>query len=136
LAFPHTHSINWAGAGAAISKNVNLTGDAETNRDSLVQAGQADVFTDIDFLLADLESIYIVSDRDVILETNDGSVPIDFIQLQANKPLDRRRGGYHSNPFSADVTGFFFTNNGAVSANVKIRILSNVTSSSSSSSSA
>ena len=135
MSFTHTIALNWTGGGLNVTQNIVKTGDSEQNVDAAVQAGQTDVLCDVDFLTADLESVYILSDQDVTLETNDGAAPDDTISLRAGVPLDWRRGGYHSNPFTANVSAFYFTNAGASGATVKIRILSNVTSSSSSSSS-
>ena len=90
----------------------------------------ADSGTDIEVILscdlADIATMYIVSDQDVTLEVNDGAGAGGTISLVVGVPLIWGTNSYVSLAdlgFSADITGFFFTNASGSTANINIRIV-------------
>lgn len=76
--------------------------------------------------LADIAVMYIVSDQDVLLEVNDGAAAGGAVSLVAGVPLLWHTNSYMTLAdlgFSADITGFFFTNASGETANINIRIV-------------
>lgn len=70
--------------------------------------------------VSQLKGIYIVSDQDILLETNDGSSPDDTISLKAGIPYLWHENSYHACLFDADITALFVTNTSGSTANLKI----------------
>ena len=129
MAITHRLSMTWSGSGASIpvSPDIQQSDDGEINAEPTIPATTNDREVAAVFTVASLKSVFIISDRDVTLETNSSSAPAQTINLLANKPLYWYSGAYHANPFTVDVTKFYFSNAGAVDANVKIRILRDAT---------
>lgn len=124
----HTITYHYAGAGEAISKAVAKTGGSEIRIDETIGIGASNAAVDCAFTQARLESVFIVADQDLTLETNSGSSPQETISLKANVPLAwQKTTGYFTIPFSGNVTGLFFTNASGVAASVQIRILTDPT---------
>lgn len=121
----HRLSMTWSGSGASIpvSPDIQQAEDSEINAEPTIPAVTNDVEVAAVFSVASLKMVFILSDKDVTLETNSSSAPDQTISLLANKPLFWYEGAYHANPFTDDVTKFFFSNAGATDANVRIRIL-------------
>lgn len=100
----------------------NIEADGIDYRPVEIPAGGTDVEVSVVFAIADLKLISIHSDKDVTLETNDAAAPGETFNLIANRPLIWDHQDYLSNPFTVDVTKFFFTNAGDDIAKVKILI--------------
>ncbi len=84
------------------------------------------VNTDID--VSALKSLHMLSDQDVIVETNNAGTPIDTISLKAGIPLIWDSvTGYFANPLTADVVDLFITNASGAAATVTVRALQDVT---------
>ena len=81
-----------------------------------------------------LQSVFLLCDQDVTVETNNGGTPQETIALKKDDPLLWRKAGnqldgadYPKNPFSADVTAFFITNASGFAAQLKMEILQDPT---------
>lgn len=129
-----THNVTLtfeAGESAKLSKTVSASQDSETNLDVTVPAETDDHQVAVEIDVSALESLFLLSDQDVTLETNDGSTPDDTFALKANEPVYWHKDSPLPNPFASgtDVTSFFLSNqNGAgVTADVKARILQDPT---------
>lgn len=88
---------------------------------------QADKEVAVAFAVADLKSIMIFVSGNVTLETNDGTTPDDIFALKVDEPLVWNNKSKCANPFTEDVTAFFFTNATAAAVEVDIYILLDVT---------
>lgn len=129
-----THNVTLtfeAGESAKLSKTVSASQDSETNLDVTVPAETDDHQVAVEIDVSALESLFLLSDQDVTLETNDGSTPDDTFALKANEPVYWHKDSPLPNPFASgtDVTSLFLSNqNGAgVTADVKARILQDPT---------
>lgn len=122
-----THSVSTAyrtNAGTIINITETLTGVREGSIDAVVSPNATQEF-DVAIGLAVLQSLMICSDQPGVLQTNDQNTPQDVINLRANIPIVWTINSHWVSPFRADVAKIFLTNNGAVEANIKLRMLSN-----------
>jgi hypothetical protein len=78
-------------------------------------------------VVANLQSVYLLSNVDVTIKTNDATTPASTINLKANKPILWFVDSGYTNPFTADVTQLFVSNAGTVDAVVQLRSLVNAT---------
>lgn len=92
-----------------------------------ISSSSSDVEVTIAFEMAGLQAIVIYSDVTLTLETNDGSSADDTFTITAAKPFVWYKDSGVPNPFTADVTGFFFTNGTGGNATVNIRGVADAT---------
>ena len=108
-------------AGRSVRKELAITGDGQLpSRRVTVPDSSTDLLVNMAIDVSQLQLLYIVSDQDVTLETNDGTTPTDTINLLANKPYIWKVGSYFANLLTADVTAFYFTNSSGAVATVDV----------------
>lgn len=113
------------GNNTALSVEVKTETESSIREDVAIPANTTNKEVDIDFVFSRAKNIFITSDKALTLKTNDTTTPGDTISLPANVPVIYDSQGVGTNPFTADVTRFYFTNAAAAGqpdANVKIRI--------------
>jgi hypothetical protein len=117
----HTLTLAWTRNGETITKGVNLNIEGEQNIDVVVGGGVSNkqVLATID--VSALALVYITSDQDVLIETNNSSSPAEAINISADKPLIWYLGCAWANPFATDVTALYLTRASGDAANVQIR---------------
>jgi uncharacterized membrane protein AbrB (regulator of aidB expression) len=113
-------------AGAGISDQAIITGDAEVNVGDVALAGtvrEIDVAVDVSLIA----SFYIESDQPVTVNTNIQATPAQTFDLVAKVGLLWNTARHDTNPLTVDITKLFFDNtSGLVDANVKCGFLVNV----------
>ena len=122
---PFTHNIRqvWASAGDSVDRALNLTPDAEDKRSLSVATGVTDQQVLIAFTLASLVDYYIVSDKNVTLETNSiTGAGGDVISLVAGQPITWSSAANQAKHFTVDVTTIYLTNASGATATIEIRI--------------
>lgn len=96
--------------GATLKGSHTEAGTSEINLDSQYAASSANVHLNRVFDVADIQSLIIVSDQNLTIETNSGGSPDDTINLVAGIPLEwSKSGNYFPCPFTVDVTGLYIT---------------------------
>lgn len=121
-----THTIEQTfqqGNLPSISKKVTCTADGENNRDVVVVAAASNYLIAMVIDVSQLKSLFIVSDKDVTLETNSGGSPADTLTLLANVPVSWYPGCGYACPLGTDVTAIYLTNAGDADATVQMRFL-------------
>jgi hypothetical protein len=97
-------------AGDAIAREVAKTGSGVLSIEETV----ADSATDAEIVFAldvsAVKAFMIVSDRDVLVQTNDGSSPDDSLSLLAGEPYVWHDTAYDSFLLTQDITSIFVTN--------------------------
>jgi len=123
--FSQTLKQTWSGSGSTLSGTTTRTGDGKEERRIAVGAGVANKEVDIDFTYASLTLVYLLSDEDVTIYTNDvsGGSPANTIALTGGTPKVYLSSANYTNLFSANVTKMHITNAGATDATVEICIL-------------
>lgn len=131
MAFTHTVATNWSGGGISIPRSNQYSGSGEVNITETV----ADSITDKEVALvldvSEIKSIYIVSDQDLTLETNNAGAPVDTIALLAGVPYIWNTDSYPSASeppeLNADITALFLTNASGSTATFELRCIVDVT---------
>ncbi len=115
-----TSTIGGSRVGGANSE----IGGTETNIDSTFAAATSESSVACSFSSATLQSLMIVSNRNMTLKTNSSSSPATTIALKANIPFAWwRSGSYFANPMSAaNVTSLFVTCTEASRLQVKVLV--------------
>ena len=127
MSFTHKITRRYETEGELIEQTKVITADGEDNRDPVIPDSTTDQLVNMTIDISQLKSIYISTDNTVTLETNNATTPIDTLTITPDQPVDWQVGDVHSNPFSADVTAIYLTNNSGSVANVKIRKLEDST---------
>jgi hypothetical protein len=123
----HTLTLSWSRSGESISQSVTVEAAGEHNCNVTVPAATTDKRADIAIDVSEMKSLYIHSDQNVVIETNNATTPANTLIIAANKPLIWFIGCGLTNPLTADVTAIFITNAGTSPANVRIRVLEDAT---------
>ena len=125
----HTLTLSWSRNGESIAQTVPVDASGETNRNVTVPPATTDMRVDINIDADKVQSLYVLSDQAVTIETNSATVPGNTLTIAANKPYIWYSGCGLTNPITVDVTAsIYLTNPGSTAANVRIRILEDVTS--------
>ena len=123
MSFAHKLLDQWSSAGRTIEAVNEYSGDAQTSLEIAVPDSASDQQADLTLDVSTIKAIYILSDQDVTLETNDGTTPDDTISLKAGVPLIYHENGYFANPFSQDITALYLTNSSGAAATVQLEVV-------------
>lgn len=110
-------------SGRSVTSTQEATGEVGQTFELTIADLADDVFVAAAFAIAKLKSIIITVTEDTTLETNDGGTPVDTINLKAISAFQWGVGEERANPFTVDVTGFYFTSSDSGDAVVKIELL-------------
>ena len=123
MAFTHKHTRTTGIQGRSESKTLEVTAEVQQSGSIAIVDAATDLVYEVAFLHTKLKSIYIETDQDLTLETNDGTRPQETIPLKAALPYQWVLGEERALPFSGAITAFYFTNASGSTANVKIEVL-------------
>jgi hypothetical protein len=123
MSFSHTITQNWSGDGRGLAASTAYSGDGQESREVAVPHPTTD--QEVAFVLdvSEIEAIYMVSDQDLTVETNNGSSPVDTISLVAGVPYVWTAKSYHTCLLTTDVTALFLTNNSGAEATFKLEVV-------------
>lgn len=108
-------------SGGSLSAQATEVGTSEYSVDQTFPAGSSNASLTGAFNYADIQSIYMLADQNLTLETNSGSSPSNTFSLIAGRPLVwSKSAGYFSNPLTANVTALFVTCTPATRLQIKI----------------
>lgn len=128
MSFNHLMTLQIEGGGTTIRKVVTLTGGSSVAISESIADGQTDKQVTFELDQSAMQSIYIVSDQAVTIETNSGSTPTDTLTLAANIPVIWFTGSGLTNPITADITtDIYVTNASGSAANLQIVALTDPT---------
>lgn len=127
MAFTHSITRAVATAGRNVSKIKAYSGESQLSINVSIPDAASDLLVNFTLDVSVLQSIYIHSDQDVTLETNDGAAPTDTINLKAGVPYIWAIGDYFTNKITADITALYFTNASGSAAVVDIEALTDPT---------
>jgi len=113
-------------AGTIINVSESVVGTNQgVDIDAVIAPGVTTAY-DVMICASKVQSLMICSDQPATIKTNDPNAPLNTISLKGNVPIVWTLNSFWTIPFGpADITSLYITNDGAVSANVKIRVLSN-----------
>lgn len=128
--FRHTTTVSWSGTGnSTFGGTLVDTGDAEDNREVVV-ASSTEQQIDIAWVRTRLQHLFIMSDQNVTINTNDAAsgAPGDTLAVVANYPISYSLSAGQTSPApTADVTSLYVLNATSSSATIRIRILKDST---------
>ena len=131
MSFTHNVTVNYTSGGATVSGSFSNTADGEDNRDVTVPSANTltPLLVNMNVDVSQLQSLMILSDKDISIKTNDATTPQETLTIKANVPFIyvANQGANNTLPFAGDVTALYMINAGASAASVKIRMLQDAT---------
>lgn len=128
MAFTHYITRVYAtDAGTVLNISENVTGTNQgVDIDATVNAEQTAEW-DVMLVPEKVQSVMIFLDQPASVQTNDTVAPVNTVPLKGGVPVVWTLNSPFPIPFTlgTNVTKLFMTNNGPVTTNVKIRVLSN-----------
>jgi hypothetical protein len=123
MSFSHSVTVGVQTSSGGVTKTKSYSGSSET----LVSESFPTATTDGDIVVAidvsAVKSFYLVSDKAVTVETNDGSSPDDTIVLKADVPYFWNTDSYDTFLLTADVTVLYITNVSGSTASIELRVI-------------
>lgn len=117
----------WARNSETLSTEVSISADGAFDRDLTIPGATTDQLVAAVIDVSQMKLLYISSDQDITIETNNSSAPADTLTITANKPLLWYEGYGLDNPLGTDVTALYITRAAGDSATVKIRCMVDAT---------
>ncbi len=127
MSVTHRIQLRFQKGNDVIDKTVVSASGSENNLDELIPIAASDLLVAWACDYSQLKSLYMVSDKDLTVETNNGSTPDDTFVLKANEPMVWTENCGLANPFTVDVTALYVTNESGVDAILRIRKLEDPT---------
>jgi len=107
----HKVTLAVVGSGMELTEDINYTNTGVVMLDGKTVAnGQTNLEFAFTLDFSKCKAFYLVSDKDVTFETNDGAAPDLAISLRANEPYLWHETAYHTFLVADDITSVFFTN--------------------------
>jgi hypothetical protein len=117
-----TFSISSDSGGTPLSGVQSEVGSTAIEFDQQYGASLTDQLLAVAFIAANVQSIFLVSDKGLKIETNSATAPVNTINLKPGTPFPwSKSAGYFPNPFTADVTAIYITT--TVAARLQGKIL-------------
>lgn len=107
------------------SDNNSYTDSAVLKIDEAIANAASDVLIAMVLDVAEISMIFMLSDQDLTVETNNGGAPDDTFTLTANEPHLWHTNNIlsASNPWTTNVTALYMTNASGSTANFQLRAL-------------
>jgi len=113
--------------GRTLPASNTLSGEAGTPLEAVISDNSTDKVVSWTLDVSQVAMVYILSDQDITLETNDGSTPDDTLALKAGIPYVWYTDKYDSLIFTADVSILYVTNASGEDATLQIETLYDAT---------
>lgn len=123
MSFTHTQTLKVKTAGLEVSNDFAKTGAAQASVDESIADSETDKQVTFTLDVSACQSFYMVSDVDILVETNNGAAPDDDISLLAGIPYVWHVGDYVAFKFGTDITALFVTNASGSAAQLQIEAL-------------
>lgn len=119
-----THAIKikrgFSYQGLQLERDEDLASGEMVAIDEEIADSETDKLVALTLDVSQVKAIYLESDQDITLETNDGAVPDDTISMAADVPqLWSESDGAALRPLTVDVTGLYVTNASGSAATLK-----------------
>lgn len=120
MSFIHTIKQSVASATGTVETSNSYSGSSIVEVVESIAIAAADFAINIAIDVSAVKSIFILSDQDLTLETNDGTTPDDTITLKANVPYIWNADSYDVFLLTTDVTQLLLTNASGVIASLRV----------------
>jgi len=115
--------MNWATVNRSIAHSKDYTSGSLVSVDESIADSETDKQVDAAFDLTQVQSLYMSSDQDILVEGNDGAGIAGSVALKANIPYIWTQDTYDTVKFTADITALFITNASGSPAQFKLEVL-------------
>lgn len=122
-----TINLDWSAGNNSLSKPITITADGEANIEVTVADAAVDLPVMIAIDVSALKLLYLSSDQDLTIKTNDSGTPTDTLTVSGGKPLVWFEQNGYTNPLSADVTAIYVSNSSGSPAKLIIKTLQDAT---------
>ena len=125
MAFTHKIIETWTSGNRSIATESDYSGDAQESKDVSIPDSETDYLVNFALDVSQIQAIFILSDQDITLETNDGGSPVDTISLLAGKPyIWKKTDSYDTCKLTTDITALYITNTGnSAAARLQIEVV-------------
>lgn len=131
--FTHTFYRSWSRPGDSVVKGVEISGGAELNIDEQIAANASNQLVAFTLDISQCKGLFMVSDVDVLIETNNSTSPVNVFSLAAGIPFlwmngDAAMRDTANAAVTTDITAIYVTNSDVdTPANLQIRCLTDPT---------
>jgi hypothetical protein len=115
--------MRWSGDGRALAASKSYTGDQQITQQVPVAGETTDEEVIVGIDVSHIQAIYMKSDVDMKVETNDGTTPDDTIDLVANVPYVWTTDSYDSCLLTVNITALYLTVAGAIAGTFELEVL-------------
>lgn len=114
MSITYTYTASVKVGNNTTSFSIAKTADGEYVFDDAIAANQTNKLIAGVLDVSQIKMLYLYSDQDCTLETNDSGSPVDTISLDAGCPIVWVHGSGVACPLTTDVTAFYVTNTTAI----------------------
>lgn len=127
MAFSHEIGINWSNGSRGINAPKTYSGAAQQSLDESIPDSSTDLLVAFSLDVSAIKSIYILSDKAMTLETNNGTTPDDTISLLAGVPYIWNTDSYDTNKLTTDITALYMTTGSVGVAQFQLEVVTDPT---------
>jgi len=130
MASSGTITVAYSGGGKSYTCDITESGSARVNVEEAITDSTTDgqvIVPAID--VSALQLVYVYSDQDLTIETNDGTTPDDTLALKADEPYIWHVSALDTNLFTTDIgtNGIYATNASGATANLYMEFILDAT---------
>lgn len=123
MGYSHTITVDCETPSGTLSNGKAYSGDGETLLSPVVPDASTDFDIAVAIDISQIQSISLVSDQEVLVQTNNGSSPDDEFTLKAGVMKQWTTDSYEDLFLTADVTVLYVTNASGEDAQLELRIV-------------
>lgn len=112
-------AVGQGSVGGSVTKNAGARFSMDVDVANGVTNGQHVLPMDV----SQIKSFFILSDKNVLIETNSGSSPDDTLTLLAGIPYEWYEGSAAAFELGTDVTAIYITNASGATARIQIEFI-------------
>lgn len=126
MSFQHTNTFQLTGSsGVVLKASKTEVGAVGVSQSKSFAASLTDNLWSVSFSSTNLQSLFMLADKDCTVKTNSAGSPANTFNLKAGIPLVwGASDGYFTKPTSADVTALYVTT-GTSATLLKVEALTN-----------
>ena len=120
MSFAHTITEKVLTSGRELTAPNAFSGDGQVSLSVEIPDSTNDQLVDLALNVSEIKAIYMKSDQDLTVETNDGSSPDNTINLLAGVPYVWHENSYFTNLLTVDVTALYLSNSSGATATFEL----------------
>ena len=128
MAFSHKISVNWSSGARSITCENDHEGSGQQSVDEIINDSETDKLVAFAVDVSQIVVLYMLSDQEITIETNDGSSPDDTLTLKAGRAYVWIKDyDYNTCKFTTDITKLYVTNSSGSAAHLQIEVETDAT---------